>query len=459
MQSSDIQITVSCLIFLLVFVSSIILLFKLKFEQSGYKLLFILYTVFWIPLMLLRQYTGEFQKGLDKTILWLPLAAYGFVGIFARIFADFFTFSFKSRKTFIYLALMIQILTYIPVLILPSTATNVIQSIGVGIGASCIGTYELFFNEQYGKSQQFLTISVLSIPPLLADFISSPIQACVVAISQKNNPDKITNQNPEVLKWLWLIGLILVLVAIILTYFVKEDKKLFAKDVQYKQIIYNTNEWVYYVLIVLVGSLVAFIKFGNSGGVGTSFFTSLLDRAGQGDKKAIGAYTSIIFSFVQLIGGLLTTLLLVKYLSKWKTFSLGIICWIVFHLVLIFNVNPWVYLGMFAINGFSYGILYNLILGTVLQKRFNLKKASWITPMGIYQSCLSIGITCSNFFTTFLTSTVGTSANNNFNIHNYQIVNIVLLSAVVLLWIIYSYSYIISKNNYATLKPWILKKC
>jgi hypothetical protein len=105
------------------------------------------------------------------------MAAYGFIGILARLFADYLTFLKDNRKAMIYLALVIGLITYIPILIFPCTATNVIQSLGVGVGASMIGTYQLMFNEQYGKSRQFLTVSLLSIPPLLADFIASAIQS------------------------------------------------------------------------------------------------------------------------------------------------------------------------------------------------------------------------------------------------------------------------------------------
>jgi hypothetical protein len=103
----------------------------------------------------------------------------------------------KSRKAIIYLALLIGLITYIPIIIYPSTATNVIQSLGVGIGASMIGTYQLMFNEQYGKSKQFLTVSLLSIPPLLADFISSAIQSTFSSIGSDN-----FKNNVDILKYL-----------------------------------------------------------------------------------------------------------------------------------------------------------------------------------------------------------------------------------------------------------------
>jgi ABC-type transport system involved in multi-copper enzyme maturation permease subunit len=97
----------------------------------------------------------------------------------------------------IYLALLIGFITYIPIIIFPCTATNVIQSLGVGVGASMIGTYQLMFNEQYGKSKQFLTVSLLSIPPLLADFIASAIQSTFSSINKNDNYNDV-----NVLKYL-----------------------------------------------------------------------------------------------------------------------------------------------------------------------------------------------------------------------------------------------------------------
>jgi hypothetical protein len=97
----------------------------------------------------------------------------------------------------IYLALLIGFITYIPIIFVQSTATNVIQSLGVGVGASMIGTFQLMFNEQHGKTKQFLTVSLLSIPPLLADFISSAIQSTISSIATTSDA-----KSPDILKYL-----------------------------------------------------------------------------------------------------------------------------------------------------------------------------------------------------------------------------------------------------------------
>lgn len=452
-----ISICVNIAIFLLVILLSYILIRKLNFEQKGYKHLFVLYTIFWIPLMLLRAVTGTFENNAlnDSAYLWIPLAAYGFIGIFARIFADLLGYRTKSRKSFIYFAVIVQIVTYIPIIIWPCTTTNVIQSLGVGVGASAIGTYQLLFNEQYGKSRQFLTVSILSIPPLLADFISSPIQSLVVSFctSPSDTGEVIWDKN--IMKYFWLIGLGFVLICLVMSYFVKEDRGLFQKDVQYKEKIQSKNEWIYYVLICLIGSLIAFIKFANSGAIAQLHIQQLANFYGEQKDlvKTYYGYLSVIFSLGQLIGGLLTGLVLVKRIGKIYTVLIGSIVWIIYHILALYVVNPYGYLAVHVLNGFAYGIIYNLILGFVLMRTFNTKK---ITPMGVYQAVLSIGITFSNFFTSWLKKDVLSSDDKTAYFNAADTINYIIIGTLIFTWLIFSYTCFIEKWDYKRL--WFKKE-
>ena len=186
-QNNLLEIIINSVIFIVVFSCSLLFVFKLKNATKGYKIFFISYVVFWIPLKLLRDYTSIIQNQIDSTIVWLPLVMYGLVGIFIRPLADWLSLYLKNRKIILYGAVAIGILTFIPIIIYPSTETNVVQSIGVGVGASMIGTYELMFKEQYTKSKSFLTVSIMAFPPLIADFISAPIQSTIKIISSSNN--------------------------------------------------------------------------------------------------------------------------------------------------------------------------------------------------------------------------------------------------------------------------------
>ncbi len=362
-----------------------LLLWKIKFADKGYKLLFFTYLLFWVPLMLTRDNTGNIERAIEpgKTnyYVWIPLMSYGLIGIFARTFGDWFCFKNKSRKSFIYFAFFIQLVTYIPIIIYPSLATNIIQSIGVGIGASCVGTYQLFFNEQYGKSKHFLTISILSIPPLLADIISAPISSIFRSSNQFD---------ADSLKYLWLIGLGFVLIAFILTLFIKENRELLFLDNQNKTPLKNKKEYLNFILLSFVGLLVIFIKFANSGAT-AEMHVQTISKNTSGPYEA---YLTLIFNVGQLLAGVLTGLVLTKYFDDLYIFISGIVIWIIYISTTILIENPFVYMGIHVLNGIGYGILYNLIMIFVL--RYFFEKTKKVTPMGIYQSILSIGIACSN---------------------------------------------------------------
>lgn len=269
-----------------------------------------------------------------------------------------------------------------------------IQSLGVGLGASCIGTYQLLFNEQYDvKSHQFLTISILSIPPLLADLLSSPITSLIRSAAERWS----TQYDKDILKYAWVIGLSIVVITFILTFFIKEDKSLVFKDNISKQQIKTKNEWIYFYMLAVLGFLIAFVKFSNSGSIAVTHvqeLAKLLNYPSSGSYEGY-IYISLLFSISQLAGGLITGMVLIKRFSKLFIFCLGSGIWIIYEILCLFVYNPYAYLGVHMLNGFAYGILYNLILGFVLMRCFKTNK---ITPMGIYQMILSIGITLSTRF-------------------------------------------------------------
>lgn len=134
--------------------------------------------------MLLRPYRGTLQKVIDPDFVTIALASYGIVGIGMRVFADYINYRLKNRKVFLYVGALIQVVLFIPVLITPTTATSILQSVAIGIGASCIGSFELLFKEQYNTEKPYLTVSLLSIPPLVANFLTSPIQSMMMSAAK-----------------------------------------------------------------------------------------------------------------------------------------------------------------------------------------------------------------------------------------------------------------------------------
>lgn len=434
MQNNLLEITINSIIFVIVFSCSLLFVFKLKNVTKGYKIFFISYVVFWIPLKLLRDYTSIIQNEINPHIVWLPLVMYGLVGIFIRPIADWLSLYIKNRKIILYMAVSIGIITFIPIIIYPSTETNIVQSVGVGIGASMIGTYELMFKEQYTKSKSFLTVSIMAFPPLIADFISAPIQSTIKIISSNTNQ----TLNLNIFIYLWVVGIVFYVITFIILFFVKEDRSKIGTTLNNIQLSGDKNKSsiksiFLFVLVCLTGFFISFIKFSNSGSIATLTIQNLAQNMGIKDKIAsIQAYLSTIFSLAQLLGTVFVANFLVKKTNKLISFSVGISLWILFQLIVIFNQNPYVYFGVSFFNGFAYGILYNLVLAYVLSMSFKTNK---ITSMGIYQSILSIGIASSSFLIPFLKDVL----KNN---QGYLIVNYALLGSIVLLELIFATAYI-----------------
>lgn len=440
-QNNLLEIIINSVIFLVVFSCSLLFVFKLKNVTKGYKIFFISYVVFWIPLKLLRDYTSIIQNQIDSTIVWLPLVMYGLVGIFIRPLADWLSLYLKNRKIILYGAVAIGILTFIPIIIYPSTETNVVQSIGVGVGASMIGTYELMFKEQYTKSKSFLTVSIMAFPPLIADFISAPIQSTIKIISSSNNGQSL---NLNIFIYLWVVGIGFYIITFLILFFVKEDRSKVGTTLNNIRLDNNEKKTSFksislFVLVCMTGFFISFIKFSNSGSIATLTIQNLAQNIGIQDKIAsIQAYLSTIFSLAQLFGTVFVANFLVKKTNKLVSFSIGICLWILFQLVAIFNENPYVYFGVSFFNGFAYGILYNLVLAYVLSMSFKTNK---ITPMGIYQCILSIGIASSSFLIPYLKEVL----KNN---QGYLIVNYTLLAAIVILELIFATAYIFHRQIY-----------
>ncbi len=429
------KVLVNLAIFIVILAGSIWYLYKLPIKEKGFKLLFITYTCFWIAPMLLRSYRGTMQNLLDPTYTAIIVAAYGIIGILIRPLADIINYGFKSRKMFLYIASIIQIVLYLPVLIYPSTTTNIIEALGIGVGASCIGTFQLLFKEQYKESKSYFTVSLLSIPPLLANFLTAPLQSILMVASNTNSSNI---NDPNILKYLWLIGIIFSLIAFILIFFVKEDKAQFGRtNTKYFN---GKQDGMELTMLCIIGSLIAFIKFSNSGAVGTLHLQTLGTLSSQ-DTRAYEGYLSVIFSLAQLIGGIIVGTYLVKRMNYLYIFGLGSLVWIVYMISATYIQSPVGYFTIHALNGFGYGILYNFVLGAVLSKSF---KTKWITPMGVYQSILAIGISLSGVFTQMI--------KNNLKLdftYAVQIINWVLVACTIVgfvLYAVYWYFFIYKKS-------------
>ena len=445
--NAKISLTINFSIFILVIIGSCILLWKIKLVGKGYKYLFVLYTLFWIPLMLLRENSGTLQNNIDNSVSWIALGAYGAIGIIIRPLADIMNWGTRSRKTFIYFSLAAQIPAYIVTVIVPCTATSIIQSVVVGLGASAIGTYQLFFNEQYGKAKTFLTVSILSIPPLLADFISSPMTNIFSSAAYIGTTESGAAQyDVNVLKWMWLIGAVIAIIVLIMAFFLREDRSLLFRDNENKTQIHGKLLIWYFILLLILGSIIGFAKFACSG-TATVAHIELLEALAEWPTQAYiyKGYLSVIFSVAQLIGGLLVGLVLVKKMNKLAIFGLGAGLWAAYAIISMFAINPYVYLAIHFVNGFAFGILYNFVLAFALGLCF---KTKWVTPMGIYQAVLSIGIMVATSISSWLRNTMEGATTKAYREEVLYVIYGVVAAMIVVAFFIYMAMYFLEKKYY-----------
>ncbi|MDE5651476.1 MAG: MFS transporter, partial [Ureaplasma sp.] len=432
-QSSIISIIVNLVVFFVFLVVSFILISKIKLDQKGYKYLFWLYTIFWIPIMLVRPYRGTMQNAIDTSFYTIVIAVYGAIGIFIRVFADIISYLFKYRKIFLYFCAISEIALFIPLIIIPNTATNICSSIGIGIGASCIGTYELLFKEQYGNKKAFLTVSILAIPPLLANFLTAPVQSIMKTISTVNNA-----VDPLIMRWMWLIGLPFIIIAFIMLLFLKEKpmiRGLENTNKIHKSQLKNSNfiNWIFFINIAIIGSVVAFIKFTNSDALATTHIQNLGILTNQSTSSYEG-YISVIFGVFQLIASIMMGFYLFKKMRTEWIFVIGSSSWIIYQVSSAFISNPIAYIAIHGINGFGYGILYNLTLAMVLSISSDNKI---VTKMGWYQSILAIGITGSGFYTSWIKKSILPNKTNisQFTLseymHIYFVQNMILAGIII----------------------------
>lgn len=100
-----------------------------------------------------------------------------------------------------------------------------------------------------------------------------------------------------------------------------------------------------------------------------------------------------------------------------------------------FISEPLGYFFAHSLNGLAYGILYNFVLGAVLSTQFKKNK---ITPMGVYQAVLAVGITASGAFTQLIKNNL----DQDYFVAN-RIIDIILIAVICSMAIIY-----VLKNRY-----------
>lgn len=427
MQPDTVSLIVNCIVLAALISGSGIYIWRLKLGSKNDVLLFILFTVYWMAPLMCREYTGQMHIAMNNVLgwphdggalLWLPLAIYGIAGLVYRPLTDVFTYKMKSRKNVLYISLAIQFATLMPMFFYQSLATNIIQSIGTGVGASIIGVFNLMFSEEHHGKKIFRTVSIMAIPPLLAELITGGIKSIVCSFlpEQQEIFEKNALSYLELMKYLWLVAIIFVAISLVLTILVKENKNLIYHDLKIKEPVKTKADWSVVALVGVVAVCLGFVRWICGGPSSVTQFVYLgevatVNPGGQFpmpepvSTKYMEGYLSVVFAIGQLAGVSISSAALQKKAknSKWILVVLGSL---LFVLYLVLNtienkqksifLNAYVYFATNAIAGLAYGLIWPVIIGVMLNKTFNRVKI--ITPLGIFNTGLALGITAASIF-------------------------------------------------------------
>lgn len=342
-------------------------------------LIFVLLVVFWSAINIIRAYRKSYAinaievggLGLSMTAGATVAAAYGLMSIFSRFPVFLISDFFRSRKLMIGIASLSVGLTSLWVLISPNYESLLTSSLALGLGASILSLFNVIFSETFSPKQAMMSVSMLSVAPLLAEFMMSPFQYIATQHAVRDYP------------YMYKIALILSALSIIFLLFVKDNKQpqrtmTFST---FKELITSKQVWVF----GLIGISISFIRFGLSG---SNVITYAQNEFINMHPFAI-AYIDFIYSVAQLGAGVLAGLYFAKRIGTKKTLLLGVMCSILFNVVIIFVTNPVIIFMSYTFSGFGYGLTYNSLIGLALEPYDREKREM---SMAIFQTFFAIGI-------------------------------------------------------------------
>ncbi len=370
---------IKMIISLLVIIFSLIVVL---FIQRKYKLtknqivIFLLLTLFWISVGLIRDYRKRYAiieiskggLGLGALVASNIAAGYGLISMIVRLPIFYFSDLFKRRKIFIQIALFLLMITSLLVYTNPNQTTLHFSSLAMGFSASLLALFNVVFASTFEKEKAMISVSILSIAPLIAEFTSSALQYYILA------------QQPNY-GYLWLISSIIAAISFVLVFFMPEfkyDGKQFTKE-KFLKIMRNP----YFIVVCISAVLISFIRFSTSG-ANLNAYVKILNM----DEFYI-SYIDVVFSIAQLISGVLMGLVLQKKFGTNRTLHIGLFSSLLYVLLLIFTKNTHILFFAYVLHGLGYGICYNCLIGMALQP---FEKEERYLTMGIFQAFFAIGI-------------------------------------------------------------------
>lgn len=349
--------------------------FELKKDQI---IIFWILVLFWSAISIIRAYrklyaiTPVENGGLSLTPLLASqiAAGYGLMSLIVRLPMFIASDIFRRRKIFVQISLFLLIVTSFLVAFNGNYTTLYLSSLSLGISATMLALFNVMFSETFSKEKAALSVSILSVAPLLAEFIAAPIQYIFTINEYKH------------FNYMWIVSGILAVATFILTFMMKDYRPVnsgFSFDKV--KVVLKHGSFIYVCIMAL---LLSFVKFATSGANMIAY-----GKTSLGMSPLMLAYMDAVFAIPQLIAGVLVG---VYFTRKWglqKTLLFMFGCALAFYIIALYVNNPYIIYFSYILNGLGYGGAYNVLISLAMQY-FDREYRN--VSMGIYQAFFALGI-------------------------------------------------------------------
>ena len=297
-------------------------------------------------------------------------AGYGLMSLIVRLPMFIASDIFRRRKIFVQISLFLLIVTSFLVAFNGSYTTLYLSSLSLGVSATMLALFNVMFSETFSKEKAALSVSILSVAPLLAEFIAAPIQYIFTINEYKH------------FNYMWIVSGILAVATFILTFMMKDYRPVnsgFSLDKV--KVVLKHGSFIYVCIMAL---LLSFVKFATSGANMIAY-----GKTSLGMSPLMLAYMDAVFAIPQLIAGVLVG---VYFTRKWglqKTLLFMFGCALAFYIIALYVNNPYIIYFSYILNGLGYGGAYNVLISLAMQY-FDREYRN--VSMGIYQAFFALGI-------------------------------------------------------------------
>ena len=370
------------IIFSLVIIALILILvvyLSKKFElNKNQMIIFWILVLFWSAISITRAYRKVYaltpidQGGLSLTpLLAAQIAAgYGLTSLIVRLPMFLASDIFRRRKIFVQISLFLLIVTSFLVSFKGSYTTLYLSSLSLGLCATMLALFNVIFSETFSRDKAAVSVSILSVAPLLAEFIAAPIQYIMTMDSYKNY------------SYMWFISGAIAVVTFILTFMMKDYTP---KDSNFSfskvKTVLKHKSFIY---VCFIGLLLSFIKFSTSGANMIAYGKTDLNM-----NAFMLAYLDAVFAVPQLISGVLVGVYFTRKLGLQKTLLFMFSCALIFYVIALYISNPYIIYISYILNGFAYGGAYNVLISLAMEY-FDREYRN--ISMGVYQAFFALGI-------------------------------------------------------------------